>query len=68
MTWREFEDAFNVRTTERCCETCKHGERGYEGEADCKHPRLKGECFRGGWINDVCDLWEKCQDESEVAK
>jgi len=60
MTWREFEKAYNVRTTEKCCETCKHGIVGYEGECDCKNPILD-ESILGDttWINEVCDLWEK---------
>lgn len=41
MTFEEmeaFRAAFNVRSVERCCGTCRHFERDYE-EAGCGNPR-----------------------------
>lgn len=58
MTWSEFETKFHLRTADKCCENCKHGRDGYEGECSCEHPYVKDE-LAGRWMSDVCDLWER---------
>ena len=60
MTWQEFKVAHNFRTADRCCENCKHGLVGWEGECDCRHPLLDDYIgCKGETISDVCDLWER---------
>ena len=56
----------HFRLAEKCCLSCRFGERDWEGEAKCNHPSLDyinddGEQEHADICADqcdVCDLWE----------
>ena len=71
MCAEDFDHIFNVRLSEKCCANCKHGDREFEGEATCSHPKRNdgGRAYEEGELAqkyysynarqcNVCDLWE----------
>ena len=62
----DFEKAFNLRFTEKCCGVCKYGECECDGDATCSHPKRNDTSEdgipylkRNVMQMNVCDLWEK---------
>lgn len=49
-------DKYHLRQIKRCCGTCKHFSRIYEG-ASCEHPEHCDNVFVDEGF--ICDLWEK---------
>ena len=69
MDYKEFAEVHNLVHQHKCCEYCRFGVPGLDGECTCVHPdRLgTGECDvrYNTEATDVCDAWEERTEENE---
>lgn len=58
----EFNRKHHLRTAEKCCANCMHGDPDFEGEVRCSHPKRGYKPCERVRLNTmwdyVCDLWE----------
>lgn len=78
MCMEDFDKAYHLRTAERCCLNCRHGECEWEGGATCSHPlrndggkdQEDGEPAQRVYsyntmVCNVCDLWKPKEGASK---